>query len=131
LDELLDKPEFISSFLNFCLEGAKNYYNGGLSNSNIPKEVLIATDEYKKIQLHIEDFIEECITEIKLLNGQLNNQIRENSSDLYLRYKTWFYRNCDGKLIESQTSFGRIITNKYQKIKSNGKIYYMEITANI
>jgi hypothetical protein len=53
LDELLDKPEFILSFLNFCLEGTKNYYNGGLSNSNIPKEVLIATDEYKKTQSNI------------------------------------------------------------------------------
>jgi P4 family phage/plasmid primase-like protien len=131
LDELLDKPEFILSFLNFCLEGIKNYYNGRFSNSNIPKEVLIATDKYKKIQLHIEDFIEEYITEIKLPNSQLNNQIRGISFDLYLKYKTWFYQNCNGELIELQTSFGRIITNKYQKIKSNGKIYYMEITENI
>jgi hypothetical protein len=104
--------------LNFCLESIKYYYNGGLSNSNIPKEVLIATNEYKKTQSYIENFIEECISEIKLANDQLNNEVGENSSDLYFKYKTWFYQNYNGKSIESQISFGRIITNKYQKIKS-------------
>jgi hypothetical protein len=69
LDELLDKPDFISSFLNFCLESIKYYYNNSLLNSNIPKEVLIATDKYKKIQLYIENFIKKCIIKVELANN--------------------------------------------------------------
>jgi hypothetical protein len=57
LNELLDKLDFILLFLNFCLEDAKNYYNNRLLNLNIPKKVLIITDEYKKTQLYIENLL--------------------------------------------------------------------------
>jgi hypothetical protein len=129
LDEYLDKYEFISSFLNFCLEGAKNYYNGQLSNSNIPKEVLFATDEYKETNRNnIDDYIDEALTVIKLPNGEMNKNYSVKASDLYNNYKGWCIKQIEEK-IQSQTSFGLVLTKRGFIKEKKGSSFIMEFKS--
>lgn len=81
LKNKLKEQDEISGIFNWCLEGLKRFRKEGLT---IPKEIKIATAEYKKINDKFELFFDE-----KLIKSDKNITL----ADIYNSYKEWCTEN--------------------------------------
>ena len=101
--------------LAWLIRGCLLYQRDGL---NPPKCVREATEKYRRGEDLLADFIDECC-------------IREpgakcKSSVLYKRFVEWYHENI-GKKEESGTWFGKQISQKFERSKSNGCVVYFGI----
>lgn len=101
--------------LMWALEGLKKYQAVGL---DMPQAVKEATEEYKVEMDILGQFLEEAMEESK--------EDRVNSSCLYQNYCEWADKNNVYKM--TLTKFGLEVSKRYNKVKSNGLIYYEGIT---
>lgn len=103
---LLNKlKEESSGILNWLLEGCLLWQREGLES---PEKVKEATHEYKIESDVIGQFFQDCVIE--------DEESRVRSSELYNSYKNWCETN--GEKAMSQTSFGRILTERGHKKNS-------------
>lgn len=111
LDQRLQReaPGILASILKGCLAWQRD----GL---NPPAEVLAATEQYRKNEDTVGDFLAENCT--KEPYG------RERASILYGRFVEWFHTN-HGQKEPSGTWFGRQLSNKFEKVRINGVVHYV------
>src|SRR5699024_11174096 len=100
----------MTAILNWAVEGYQEWQRIGLSE---PETVKRQRGDYRKEMDPVELFIEECCLR---KSGE-----REKSSDLYKIYRSWAQDN--GQYLMSSTKFGVEMSNKFQKITSNGVHY--------
>ncbi len=98
--------------LAWMVRGCLLYQKYGL---NPPKAVREATEKYRRGEDLLADFIDECC-------------IREpgakcKSSVLYRRFVDWWHENI-GRKEESGTWFGKQLSQKFERSKSNGCVVY-------
>lgn len=76
-----------------------------------PREITDATEQYRRNEDRLADFIDECC--------QQGPALKEKSSVLYARFVDWYHDNV-GKDEPSGTWFGKNLTQKFDKHKSDG-----------
>lgn len=103
----------MTAILNWAVEGYQEWQRIGLNEPNVIKQ---QRGDYRKEMDPVELFIEECCIRKQ---GE-----REKASDLYRIYKSWAQEN--QQYLMSSTKFGREMSNKFQKITSNG-VHYIGI----
>ncbi|MDO6451745.1 phage/plasmid primase, P4 family [Oceanobacillus profundus] len=103
----------MKGILNWAVDGYQEWKRTGLNEPQIIKD---QRKTYRTEMDAVELFIEECCVR---KNGE-----REKSSDLYSIYKSWAKDN--EQYLMSSTKFGREMSNKFQKITSNG-VHYVGI----
>jgi len=110
LDQQLRKeaPGILAWLVRGCLLWQKH----GLKP---PRKITEATEKYRRDEDLLADYIDECC-------------IREpgakcSASELYGRFVTWYHANI-GVKEPSGHWFGKQLSQKYEKSKSNGKIIY-------
>jgi putative DNA primase/helicase len=86
-----------------------------------PRTVTEATEDYRKNEDLMADFIDECCL--------IEPGAKEKSSILYGRFVTWYHDNI-GKKEPSGTWFGKHLSQKYEKNKSEGCVMYHGIAIN-
>lgn len=101
-----------SKILGWLVKGCLLWQKNGLQP---PPKVLEATAKYRENEDMIGDFIDEyCIKEIAA---------KERGSSLYNRFVRWYHDN-HGKNEPSGTWFGKQLSQKYKKNKSEGYVVY-------
>ena len=80
-----------------------------------PREVTEATELYRRNEDLLADFIDECCVR--------EPGAKEKSSALYARFVDWYHDNI-GKNEPSGTWFGKQLSQKYEKNKSEGVVMY-------
>jgi len=105
-----------SGILAWLVKGCLRWQKEGL---NPPKEVREATEQYRRNEDLLADFIDECCVR--------EPGAKAKSSQLYARFVEWYHDNI-GKNEPSGTWFGKQLGQKYDKDKSNGCIMYFGIT---
>jgi putative DNA primase/helicase len=113
LDQQLRKEE--SGILAWLVRGCLFYQQKGLTP---PLEITKATEEYRKGEDVLADFIEECCIREDGAKGK--------ASDLYQRYVKWYHDNV-GEKERTGTWFGKQLRQKFPKSKSNGVVIYQGI----
>jgi len=101
-----------SGILAWLVRGCLLYQKHGLKP---PKEVTEATELYRRNEDLLADFIDECCTR--------EPGAKEKSSALYARFVEWYHDNI-GKNEPSGTWFGKQLSQKYEKNKSEGVVMY-------
>ncbi len=105
------------AILQWMVAGCLDWQQGGLRE---PREVLLATDEYKTEQDVLGSFVEECC--------MIGNSYRIKSSTLYQGYRKW--AETSGEKIDTQRSFGTKMTERgFERIRNNG-IWHQGLTLN-
>lgn len=100
----------MTAILNWAVEGYAEWQRIGLAE---PQTVKDQRGDYRKEMDPIETFIDECCVRDE---GE-----RVKASDLYSIYNSWAQENRQYQM--SSTKFGREMSNKFQKITSNGVHY--------
>lgn len=100
----------MTAILNWAVEGYREWQRVGLQEPQIIKD---QTKEYRNEMDVTEMFINECCA--------VRSGGREKAQDLYQAYREWAKSN--GEYTMSSTKFGREMSNKFQKIRSNGSYY--------
>jgi len=103
----------MKAILNWISEGYLLWRESGLQE---PECIKLQRGEYRKEMDVTECFVDDCCVR---KSGE-----REKSSDLYRVYASWAKEN--NQHIMSSTRFGKELSNKFQKISSNG-IYYVGV----
>ncbi len=108
-DQLLkEAPGILAWLVRGCLE----YQREGLKP---PKEITEATEEYRKNEDLLADFIDECCLR--------EPGAKEKSAALYQRFVDWYKDNI-GEKVPSGTWFGKLLSQKFKKWKSEGCVMY-------
>ncbi|OLN31301.1 DNA primase/helicase, phage-associated [Desulfovibrio sp. DV] len=89
-----------------------------------PKSVLAATEEYKREEDHIQDFVEEC-----LIRTPEEKDTRVTATAIYELYTRWHLKN-RGKYVPTMNTFGKHLGRKIHKERRGGVIYYYEVRLN-
>lgn len=113
LDRELKKEA--SGILAWLVRGCLLWQKYGL---NPPQIIRDKSNEYRLNEDILADFIDECCIR--------EPGAEEQSSKLYNRFVTWFEEN-HGKKVWSGTKFGKQLSQKFTKRKSNGKNVYQGI----
>jgi len=108
---LKEVPGILSWLVRGCLEWQRE----GLRP---PREVTEATEQYRRNEDILADFIDECCRKEPCA--------KEKSAILYARFIEWYHDNI-GKSEPSGTWFGKHMTQKFDKIKSDGCVVYQGI----
>lgn len=103
----------MTAILNWAVEGYQEWQRIGLAEPQIIKN---QRQEYRTEMDVVELFIEECCIR---KSGE-----RAKASDLYSVYSSWAKDN--NQYLMSNTKFGKEMSNKFQKITSNG-VHYIGI----
>lgn len=98
--------------LAWLVRGCLLYQKHGLKP---PKEVTEATELYRRNEDLLADFIDECCVR--------EPGAKAKSSSLYARFVDWYHDNI-GKNEPSGTWFGKQLSQKYEKNKSEGVVMY-------
>jgi len=106
----------MKAILNWMSEGYLLWRESGLQE---PECIKLQRAEYRTEMDSIETFIEECCT--------LNDKTKVKSKAFYQAYREWAKDN--GQYMMSSTKFGREMSNKFTKLRSNG-IYYAGLMLN-
>ncbi len=101
-----------SGILAWLVRGCLLYQQQGI---NPPLEITQATEEYRKAEDVLADFIEECCFREDGAKGKGN--------ELYQRYVTWYHENI-GEKERTGTWFGKQLRQKFSKTKVNGCVVY-------
>jgi putative DNA primase/helicase len=107
--------EEASGILAWLVRGCLEWQRDGIKP---PLEVTQSTEEYRRNEDLIGDFLDECCIKETLA--------REKASILYNRFIEWYHDNV-GKNEPSGTWFGKQLHGKYTKVKIDGKVYYRDI----
>lgn len=105
---LAEGPGILAWLVRGCLE----YQLHGL---NPPMEITAATEEYRRGEDVLADFIDECCIREDGAKGKAN--------ELYKRYVTWYHDNI-GEKERTGTWFGKQLKQKFKKTKVNGCVTY-------
>jgi putative DNA primase/helicase len=105
-----------SGILSWLVRGCLLWQQHGL---NPPKAITDATSKYHRDEDMLADFIDECCIREQGANVK--------ASIIYAKFVDWFHDNI-GKSEPSGTWFGKQLSQKYEKDKSNGVIIYHGIT---
>lgn len=98
--------------LAWLVRGCLLYQQQGL---NPPLEITQATEEYRRAEDVLADFIEECCLREDGVKGKAN--------ELYKRYVAWYHDNV-GEKERSVTWFGKQLRQKFNKTRVNGCVVY-------
>jgi len=98
--------------LAWLVRGCLLYQQHGLKP---PREVTEATELYRRNEDLLADFIDECCIR--------EPGAKEKSSALYARFVDWYHDNI-GKNEPTGTWFGKQLSQKYEKNKSEGVVMY-------
>ena len=101
--------------LAWLVRGCLLYQREGI---NPPKDITEATEKYRRGEDLLADFIDECCVR--------EPGARSKSSVLYSRFVDWYHENV-GKDEPSGTWFGKQLSQKFDKDKSNGCVVYSGI----
>lgn len=101
--------------LAWLVRGCLLYQKHGL---NPPRDVTEATELYRRNEDLLADFVDECCIR--------EPGAKEKSSVLYARFVDWYHDNI-GKNEPSGTWFGKQLSQKFDKDKSNGCVMYFGI----
>jgi len=101
-----------SGILAWLVRGCLLYQQQGLMP---PREVTEATEEYRRNEDLLGDFVEECCIR--------EPAAKAKGSDLYARFVDWYHDNV-GQKEPTGTWFGKMLAQKFDKGKSNGVIVY-------
>ena len=101
-----------SGILSFLIRGCLLWQKYGLAP---PREITDATEEYRRNEDLLADFIEECLI--------VEPGAKERASKLYGRFVQWWHDNI-GKKERSGTWFGKLLSQKFEKNKSEGCVMY-------
>ena len=104
--------------LAWLVRGCLLYQKHGLKP---PREVTEATELYRRNEDLLADFIDECCVR--------EPGAKEKSSALYARFTDWYHDNI-GKNEPSGTWFGKQLSQKYEKNKSEGVVMYHGIALS-
>ena len=115
--ELVEKLKAeASGILNWALEGFRQYLKHGLS---APAAVRQATEEYRKEQNPVREFIEQCCT-----SDPSNPALEIRASELLSAYNEWARSHRRGAL--TLTSLGRAVTQLgYRKVERRTGTFYI------
>jgi putative DNA primase/helicase len=80
-----------------------------------PRVITDATEQYRRDEDLLADFIDECCLR--------EPGAKEKSSVLYNQFVEWYHANV-GKKEKSGTWFGKQLSQKYEKSKSEGCVTY-------
>jgi len=116
LDQQILQEE--SGILAWLVEGCLLWQQQGL---NPPKEITDATEEYRRNEDLLADFIEECCI--------VEPGAKEKASKLYGRFVSWYHANI-GKKEKSGTWFGKLLSQRFEKNKSEGCVMYHGVALN-
>jgi putative DNA primase/helicase len=115
-DQLLKES---SGILAWLVRGCLSYQQLGI---NPPKEITEATEEYRKGEDILADFIDECCF--------IEPGAGEKAAVLYSRFVEWWHENI-GQIEKSGTWFGKQLKQKFTKSKVNGCIHYAGIGLKV
>lgn len=104
--------------LAWLVRGCLRYQQEGL---NPPLEITAATEEYRKGEDVLADFIDECCIR--------EDGATEKANVLYKRYVAWYHDNI-GEKERTGTWFGKLLKQKFKKTKINGCVTYHGICLN-
>jgi len=85
---------------------------------NPPPIVKQATQEYKRDEDLLADFIDECCV--------TGPEYEVQATELYKEFATW-WKEAIGRHCPSQKSFGALVGKKFEKAKRSGKYQYYGI----
>lgn len=86
-----------------------------------PREITDATDQYRRNEDILADFIDECCLR--------EPGAKAKSSVLYARFIGWYHDNI-GQKEPTGTWFGKQLSHKYDKNKENGCVFYYGLALN-
>jgi putative DNA primase/helicase len=117
----LDKEllKYASGILAWMVEGCLEWQRIGLKPPSIVTE---ATEKYRMDEDMIGDWIEECCTR--------EPAAKEKASDLFHSFLEWYHANIGKGDKLTGTWFGKQLTKKFNKDKSNGCNVYHGISLN-
>ena len=101
-----------SGILAWMVRGCLLWQKEGL---NPPRDILEATEQYRRDEDLIGDFVDECCVR--------EPAAKEKYAALYTRFVDWYHEN-HGKKEPSGTWFGKQLSAKFTKNKSNGIVMY-------
>ena len=108
----------LPGILAWLIKGCLLYQRDGISP---PKSVLAATEEYKREEDAMQDFVDECLLEAQ---GE-----RVGATDIYDLYTRWFLKN-RGKRFPTLHTFGKHLGRKITKERRGGLVYYFDVRIN-
>lgn len=100
----------INAILHWAVEGYLMWQHSGLQEPQCIKD---QRSEYRTEMDSIEAFIQECCT--------LDNHVSTQASTIFQAYKDW--ANMNNQYMMSSTKFGREISKRFVKFRSNGTYY--------
>jgi putative DNA primase/helicase len=106
----------LTAILNWAVEGYLLWRSTGLQEPQVIKD---HRKEYRTEMDTVEAFIEDCC-----IRGKT---VKVKAKTLYQTYREWARDN--GQYLMSSTKFGREMSNKFDKLRSNG-IYYTGLALN-
>lgn len=101
-----------SGILAWMVRGCLLWQKEGLKP---PTEIMEATEQYRKDEDLLADFIDECCL--------VEPGAKEKSSALYTRFTEWYSENI-GKKVPTGTWFGKQLSHKFTKNKVGGCVTY-------
>lgn len=96
-----------SGILAWVARGCLRWQDQGICP---PEKVRVATEDYRRSEDLLADFLEACCTE--------DPAFRESAAALYDAFKTWWVDNVSKKVL-SQKKFGRLLGRRFKRVKSN------------
>jgi putative DNA primase/helicase len=104
--------EEASGILAWLVRGCLLWQKHGLDP---PRKVTEATEQYRRSEDLLADFIEECLL--------VEPGAKAKSSDIYSRFQDWYTANI-GNRVPSSTWFGKNMSLKFDKNKIDGCVQY-------
>jgi len=100
-----------SGILAWLVRGCLAWQEQGLRP---PEKVRAATEEYRRSEDLLADFLEERCVE--------DPRVKEQAAELYDAFKEWWTENVSKKTL-SQKKFGRLLGRRFKRVKSNTTQY--------
>ncbi len=104
--------------LAWCVNGALDYLEEGFGEE--PDAVKNATNEYRRREDHLTEFIEFALVRVD------NETIQ--ASELYRAFQVWWERTRGGSKPWSAATLGNLLHDRnFQKKKSGGLVHYLDL----
>lgn len=107
----LSTPAERSGILNWLLRGCLEWQRSGLQP---PAEVVLATQEYRKENDKLQDWIDDCCVTSEVLNS--------NSKDLYKSFQAWSLSNGDKFIIQYKHFIAALTKKGFAKSLGSGNL---------
>jgi len=107
----LSTPAERSGILNWLLRGCLEWQREGL---NPPEEVVLATQEYRKENDKLQDWIDDCCVLSEVLNS--------NSKDLYKSFQSWNLSNGEKFILQYKHFIAALTKKDFRKSVGSGNL---------